>query len=113
VEDDRDIRETLKLSLTILGYKVGAVANGRDALAYLGVNENPCLILLDLMMPIMDGWEFRKRQKQDTRVAGIPVVVITADGNARQKAAQMGAIDGIKKPFELAELERVAQAYCG
>ncbi len=113
VEDDQDIRESLRLSLDMLGYEVSAVANGAEALAYLASHENPCLILLDLMMPVMDGWEFRKRQQLDPRVAAIPVIVVTADGNAKQKALQLQAEGGIKKPFQLEELMGVAQAHCG
>ncbi|MBC7545053.1 MAG: response regulator, partial [Candidatus Sericytochromatia bacterium] len=81
VEDDIDIRETLAEILADEGYSVASAANGLDAISYLQTEAMPCVILLDLMMPVMSGWEFRAKQQQDPTLAGIPVVVLSGDGN--------------------------------
>ena len=72
VDDDPDIRDSLREVLEDEGYEVACVGNGREALDHLKTaNPRPCVILLDLMMPVMDGWQFRKEQKQDAEIAGI------------------------------------------
>jgi CheY-like chemotaxis protein len=78
VEDDDAIREALATLLGEEGFAVETAAHGRLALDYLAVNPAPDLILLDLMMPVMDGWMFRQEQELDPRLTGIPVVVLTA-----------------------------------
>jgi CheY-like chemotaxis protein len=113
VEDDKDIRQVLGDALHTLGIRVGFATNGQEALDYLRAEEPPCVILLDLMMPVMDGWKFRELQQASPDLAKIPVVVVTADGHAQQKAAQMGVSFGIAKPFEMADLMRVKAMYCG
>ena len=81
LEDDPDIAEPTSSILGDAGYAVEWFRNGRDALDWL--RDNPAdLILLDLMMPVMDGWEFRAAQRADRAIAGIPVVVLTADTGA-------------------------------
>ncbi|MEO6419199.1 MAG: response regulator [Polyangiaceae bacterium] len=105
VDDDADIRETISLALEDEGYEVAAAANGADALRHLRTAlRPPNLILLDLMMPVMDGIEFRTRQREDALFAGIPVLVITASGNAKEQVKLL-AVDGIiKKPIALQTL---------
>src|SRR5262245_24697691 len=78
VEDDADLRDMMAQLLTLEGFKTETVANGRDALEYLQKGDPPDLILLDLMMPVMDGWEFRRRQREDPALANVPVVVLSA-----------------------------------
>ena len=77
VDDDRDIRELLVELLASEGYAVASAADGRRALAEARATR-PDVILLDLMMPVMSGWEFREAQLRDPELAGIPVVVVTA-----------------------------------
>ncbi len=103
VDDDDDIRETITIVLEDEGYSVASAANGEEALAYLraGTTSLPQLILLDLMMPVMDGIEFRAEQQKDPRLAAIPVVVITASGNATARAKTMRANAMIQKPIAL------------
>lgn len=100
IEDDLDIREALLAVLADEGYKVIGVANGREALQHLERGQ-PALILLDLMMPVMDGWQFREAQQRDKRLREIPVVVISADSEARQKLGVMGDVGFLRKPIEL------------
>jgi CheY-like chemotaxis protein len=113
VEDDESILEAMRDGLEVQGYHVKTAIHGREALDHLATMDTPCLIFLDIMMPVMDGFQFRKHQLQDTRIAQIPVVVVTADGNASHKAASMGAQEGIRKPVEFEDLIRVTQLYCG
>src|SRR4051812_3823868 len=81
VDDDRAIRVTVQEILADEGYAVRAVENGREALEVLRTTEAlPGIILLDLRMPVMDGWSFRQQQKADPRLADIPVLVLSADG---------------------------------
>ena len=113
IEDDPAIREVLTQILELEGYTVTCVKDGRDAMNHLRRAGRPDLILLDLMMPVMDGWQFRTEQKRDPELASIPVVVISADGNIRQKAASLDAADCLQKPIELYELLGVIQRHSG
>lgn len=100
VEDAEDARALLSDLLQSEGYHVECAANGRDALEYLTQSTHiPGLILLDIMMPGMDGHEFRKEQEKDARLAPIPVAVMTAAGDAQVKALQLGAKGYLRKPF--------------
>ena len=113
VEDDRDTREMIGRFLELEGYSVESAANGRQALDLLDEGTRVCVILLDLMMPVMDGWEFRRRQRQmDPAIATIPVVVFTADGGVQEKAAAVGAIGGIGKPIGIDALLEVVARHC-
>jgi CheY-like chemotaxis protein len=114
VEDDFAIRETLRELLEEEGYRVTQAANGAEALARLRDVIVPRLILLDLMMPVMDGWEFRQAIESDPRLAAIPVIVISADHGLEQKIDAMHVEGYLPKPFELDRLleavERFAEA---
>lgn len=77
VEDDPDVREMLDVLLQFHGYSTDTAANGREALTRAH-QRRPCVVLLDLMMPIMSGWEFRAEQLQDPEIADVPVVCVTA-----------------------------------
>ena len=113
IEDDADIRDALIGILGDEGYAATGVANGLEGLQYLRAKEAPALILLDLMMPVMNGWQFRAEQRGDPALASIPVVVISADGNVRTKASTIEAAGFLKKPIELEVLLRVVQQHCG
>src|SRR5215467_11486900 len=88
VEDDEDIRISLKELLEDDGYQVLLAANGREALDCLERGKRPCLIFLDLMMPVMDGWQFRREQQKRDSLKKIPVAVITAAGEAAAASVQ-------------------------
>jgi CheY-like chemotaxis protein len=110
VEDDPDLRTSLADALTDLGYDVRVAGNGAEALAALERGERPDVILLDLMMPVMDGWAFRSAQRVDPRIAGIPVVVVSAE--AAGTMASLSPADFLPKPFDLDRLLAVVGRYC-
>ena len=116
VDDEPAIRESLGDLLREEGYDVLEAQNGAEALARLREpqHEQPCVIVLDLMMPVMDGYEFRAEQLRDQALARIPVVVVSADGNVRRKAASMQVAAALAKPLQLnafvAEIERHCKA---
>ena len=113
VEDDNAIREVLTDVLEGEGYQVLNAANGQEAIRLLRGSTLPCLILLDLMMPVMNGWQFRDEQRQDPVLAPVPVVVISADSDLPTKAAAIKANDFLKKPIELNRLLDTVEQYCG
>lgn len=107
VEDDLSIHESLGESLEQSGYLVIAAVDGREAIALLRSGVRPSAILLDLMMPVMDGWDFRQEQRSDPALRDIPVVVITASGfSASTVRTQLGDVEVIAKPIQRAELFR-------
>lgn len=113
VDDDESIRFAISDSLEDMGYQVVVATDGQDALDKLrAAPELPCLVLLDLMMPGMDGWAFRAVQKSDPHLANIPVVVLTADAHVRQKAAELQADGHVAKPVKLKDLQRTAERFC-
>ncbi|QDE71957.1 two-component system response regulator [Myxococcus xanthus] len=99
VDDDADIREAVQDILSFEGYAVTQAANGQEALALLtGPNAlRPCLILLDLMMPVMDGEEFVGRIQQEQRLTELPIILVTASG--RGQVPGVRAV--LKKPFDM------------
>lgn len=109
VEDDRDIRESLKLVLEMEGFHVSAATNGREALDMLERLDRPCVILLDLMMPVMNGWEFLQHMQSDTVIATIPVVVVSAIAE-RARARPIAAY--VKKPVDINVLIQLVERYC-
>ena len=102
VEDDTSIRDTLELALTMQGYEVATAANGREAMALLR-RWRPDLIVLDLMMPVMDGWNFRVEQRR-AGYDDVPVLVLTASRNAADSNDALGAAERLQKPFDLRHL---------
>jgi len=102
VEDDRDIRESITEVLEDEGYRVTSAQDGECALEYLkSPKPHPHLILLDLMMPRMNGFQFREEQLKDPKTASIPVAVFTADGNAQFKADKLNAAGYVRKPLDI------------
>ena len=110
VEDDDGAREALSDCLEMEGFKVASVRNGQEALEYLHRSPAPKVILLDLFMPVMTGWEFREAQKKDASIAQIPVVVVTAFGAAVTR--QIDADLVMHKPLDLDRLVAVIREYC-
>jgi CheY-like chemotaxis protein len=110
VDDDDDIRLALAEVLEDEGYQVKTAANGSEALAVLRSSESPCMILLDLMMPVMDGWTFREHQLKDAALAEIPVYVISAAGNVA--GAPVPKERFIPKPIMLDHLLSLVETAC-
>jgi CheY-like chemotaxis protein len=106
VDDDDDVRAALSELLEEEGFSVEGAPNGREALARLrGGRVHPAVILLDLMMPGMDGWDFRSEQMRDPKLAGVPVVIVSASGfSAESIQTQFRPAAYVEKPIERAEL---------
>lgn len=109
VDDDRDVRDTVAEVLQDAGYAVVTAENGRAALALLrGTSRLPSVILLDLMMPTMDGWQFRTEQKKDPRLSPIPIIAFSARG----QAGELDAAEWLRKPVTLDALLNVVARFC-
>jgi CheY-like chemotaxis protein len=111
VEDDREQRETLCAMLEVEGFRHAEAANGRQALDYLKESPAPCLVLLDLEMPVMNGWDFRVRQLADERLARIPVIVVTANDPGLD-ARFPGVAGFLWKPLEFRRLAVLLDRVC-
>jgi CheY-like chemotaxis protein len=111
VEDDSDTREMLRLFLELEGFKVSSAANGRLALDALHADKEPCVILLDLMMPVMNGWQFRAAQARDPKLSQIPVIVVTAAGT-REDMAAIAADGWLSKPVDFTRLLATIDPFC-
>ena len=110
IEDERDSRTYLVQLLRLEGFKVVAYPNGAEALNYLGRSAPPCIIILDMRMPVMDGPQFRSAMLQDPRLANIPVVVVTAA--EPQAAAGLSAVRVFKKPVDVDALLATIRQNC-
>jgi CheY-like chemotaxis protein len=110
VEDDADLREMMAQLLTLDGFKAGTAANGQAALDYLQQGDLPEVILLDLMMPVMDGWEFRRIQQNDPALADLPVIVLSALDETR--ATEFGGATFLTKPLDFDRLLHLVRQYC-
>lgn len=112
VENDREQREAVCAMLELEGFGHVQAANGREALDYLKESRAPCVILLDLEMPVMNGWEFRANQLADERLSRIPVVVVTANDATLEE--HFPGLDGfLGKPLRFGKLVRVLERLCG
>jgi DNA-binding response OmpR family regulator len=113
VEDDTATRAALVILFQADGLAADAVSNGRAAPDYLRTRPAPPLVLLDLMMPVMDGWQFLAELQKGAALAAVSVVVFTAAAGFDAVALRgLGAADVIHKPADEAELLRVANHYC-
>ncbi len=109
VDDEADIREILKLVLEMEGYHVLLASNGQEAIDLLSKGRLPSLILLDLMMPVMDGWQFLEARKDIPNLLQVPVVVVSA---FLDKAQPPQTVEFLKKPFDLEAVSRLVSKYC-
>jgi CheY-like chemotaxis protein len=113
VDDDVDIRETLCEALEEEDFVVTTAANGREALESLKRGPRPAVILLDLMMPVMDGWSFRHEQMEDPNLRQIPVVVVSAAGfSADTIRTELGDVDLVPKPVHYLTLLETLGRIC-
>jgi CheY-like chemotaxis protein len=114
VEDDQDIRESIADILREEGHPVEVAGNGAEALEVLRRKgaHRPCLIILDLMMPIMNGWDFRAALLKDDGLASIPIVVLSGDAHVKDKATELGCAGSVGKPISLAKLLELVERFC-
>ena len=108
VEDDDDAREALVALLQMKGYRAVPAGNGQEALDYLHQAPVPDLIILDLWMPVMDGWQFRAEQIKDPRLKKVPVIVVTALSDRDD----LDANEVIIKPVDVDRLLTSVSHYC-
>jgi CheY-like chemotaxis protein len=109
VDDDDDLRQTVSQALESAGYEVRQAVDGKDALRQLdGMPGEPCLVLLDMMMPQMNGAEMLRALDQAHRLATLPVVVVSGDAPDPGRARQL-----LRKPVSMDTLLRVVEEYCG
>ena len=101
VDDDHDIRLSLQDVLEVEGYRVITASSGREALEFLHQGLRPELILLDLMMPDISGWEFRAQQRMEPELASIPVVIVSGQGLSAHDVAELGVAGYLPKPVDL------------
>lgn len=113
VEDDEDIVDAIRFLLDREGYHVSAAPDGQSALAALAADPLPSVILLDLMMPVMTGYEFREAQLADPRLAAVPVVLMTADGHIEEKRVRLGVDAALGKPFGIENLLSAVKRFVG
>jgi CheY-like chemotaxis protein len=101
VDDDDDLRETLGECLQLNGYDVSLAINGLDAFTQLRAGPRAIVILLDLMMPVMDGAKLVAELRQDEVLRGIPIIIITAAGNSATTLGSLETAGHIRKPFKI------------
>ncbi|MBN2167814.1 MAG: response regulator [Actinobacteria bacterium] len=113
-EDQSDIAHLVDYRLTKLGYEVTWGKNGREALDFIR-QQHPALVILDVMMPIMDGFEVLRELKSDPETENIPVIMLTAKSMEEDilKGFDSGAVDYIVKPFSVSELAARVKAVLG
>jgi CheY-like chemotaxis protein len=108
VEDEQDLREMMRDALELNGYTVVTADHGVDALAKLATIENLCLVILDLLMPVMDGWDFVAKLRQQTGFALVPVVVHTSSAGQ----APAGVTRVLQKPLLFSRLLSIVREFC-
>lgn len=111
IEDDPDVRSMISILLSLEGYDVVPAEHGRRALDLLRGGERPDLILIDLIMPVMDGWHFRAEQVRDPELAPIPAVVISGGDRIAEHTRSLGAADYLRKPIDAEVLLATVRRY--
>jgi CheY-like chemotaxis protein len=110
IDDDIDLQRVMTRFLALEGFLPVVAGNGQEALAYLRSGGSADLILLDLRMPVMDGWAFRAEQRADPAFAGIPVVVLS--GTETDRLAELDAAAAFYKPVSLPDVIAVIRRLC-
>lgn len=112
VEDDEDLRGDLAFLLEHRGHRVETAIHGKDALQKLDELGRPCIILLDLMMPVMDGWELRAELLQIPSFSSVPVVLLSGIADIQHQAQSLQAIGYLTKPIDLQRLYTTIGQHC-
>jgi CheY-like chemotaxis protein len=113
VEDERDIRDAVSRLFDFNALTVRSATDGSQALGHLRDGYRPCLILLDLSMPGMDGVAFRREQQTTADYADIPIVVVSGRDDGREVATSLGARDFLRKPLRATALLAAVERHCG
>lgn len=104
VEDEPELQDLLKVALEAEGYNVAVANNGREALRHLRCTPTTCVIVLDLLLPVLSGQRFRAIQLRDRSLAWIPVVIVSGGVDAAREARELGARAFVKKPVDVDQL---------
>jgi CheY-like chemotaxis protein len=112
IDDDSSLCDALATILRIEGYGVATASEGQQALDRLRDGLDPCVILLDLAMPVKNGWQFRREQEQDPNLARIPVIVCSATEAPSLQARTLHVAHHLRKPVQLDELLTLVERYC-
>jgi CheY-like chemotaxis protein len=112
VEDHQDTRESLALLLEAKGYTVDSAQDGCEALHKLRRGMAPCLVLLDLHMPVMSGWQLRRKLLEDQALASLPVILLSGEDDLDDSAAELNVTAHLKKPIQLDRLYGLLEKYC-
>ena len=110
VEDDEDIRDAYRSILELEGFDVACAENGKVALELLSTMDKPCCVLLDMMMPIMNGQQFLENIVSRSDILPLPIVVVSANATG---SSTLGAQKWLKKPVDMDDLINVVHKYCG
>jgi two-component system, chemotaxis family, chemotaxis protein CheY len=112
VEDNISVQLSLADLLIDHGCRVAPVQDGQEALEYLRSHPAPDVILLDLLMPRMDGWEFRRQMRREPEWAAIPLVIVSAIADMAAENSPLGAAAYLSKPFDVSELLKAIERCC-
>jgi len=110
VEDDPDVREVMIAVVESEGHTAVPAENGDQALQLLRNGLHPCLILLDLMMPVKSGWEFRAEQNADPHLAAIPTIIVSAAG--KEAMRDLNPEGALPKPVDFDKLSKLLKTHC-
>lgn len=108
IEDEEGLREMMREALELNGYAVVTAGDGQQALAKLSAIQNLCLVILDLVMPVMNGWEFFEKMRQRAEFGTVPVVIYTSSAGR----APQGATRVLQKPISFERLLSTVREYC-
>jgi CheY-like chemotaxis protein len=111
VEDTDDVRDVLEILVRLEGFEVRTARDGQEALVEMRREPAPCVVLLDLHMPVMDGYEFRAQQRLDATLMQVPVILYSGDHDVARAAATMGVEGYFQKPFDTAAIVALINRY--
>ncbi|MEZ0227609.1 MAG: response regulator [Planctomycetota bacterium] len=114
VDDEAAVREVLRETLEFEGYSTADASNGREALEWLKNNPPPCLVLLDLMMPVMNGFDFLEAVQKDPALRSVSILIVSATTREKleETARRTGAVGVLSKPLQLAALLEAVAQHC-
>lgn len=121
IEDNKEILDSLKLALEEEGFNIRTANNGKEGLEKLTIQPLPCAIMLDLMMPVMNGWEFLEEMKKDSSFLSIPIIILSALGDKSSslknalgdKSLKLNIQEYYQKPIDLNSLLSTIHKHCG